>query len=175
MSEPITTPTEPAVTPPAEPAQAPETDWKTEARKWEQRAKENLAQVQELRPKADQFTALEQASMSEQQRLAEAAAAAQTALATAQADAIRYKAAATHGIPAEHFDLLGTGSEEQITANAQKVAGLLAAQAAAAATPAAQPVTPGRLPVEQMRGGATPAGTESEDDVTYASLFGAPK
>lgn len=174
MSEPILAPSPepiPAAEPiasPEPPAQVPsETDWKAEARKWEQRAKE-------YKPKADQFAALEDASKSETQRLQETAAQAQRDAETARNEAIRYKAAATHGIPAEHFDLLGDGTEEQVTAKAQKVAALLAAQAAVT-TPPVVPVTPGRLAVEQMRPGATPAGTESEDDVIYAALFGPPK
>lgn len=130
-------------------------------------------QVQELKPRADQFAALEEASKSDAQRLQESVAQAQRDAESARAEAIRYKAAATHGIPVEHFDLLGTGTEEQVTANAQKVAALLAAQVAAVTPPA--PVTPGRLSVEQMRPGATPAGTESEEDVAYAKLFGPPK
>ncbi len=113
---------------------------------------------------------LVQASKTETQRLQEAATSAQQALANAQADAVRYKVAATHGIPAEHFDLLGTGTEEEITAKAAKISGLLAAQAAPAAVAA-----PTTRPVTQLRPGATPAGIESEDDVLYGQLFGAQK
>lgn len=173
MSEPIQTPQPEAIPTPVtqEPAQA-ETDWKTESRKWEQRAKDNLAQVQELKPRADQFAALEEASKTEAQRLADAASTAQAALATAQAEAVRYKVAATHGIPAEHFDLLGSGSEEEVTTRAEKLAALLAAQVAPVTPPPAQPVTPGRRPVEQMRPGASPAGSETAEDVDYARLFG---
>ncbi len=113
---------------------------------------------------------LVQASKTETQRLQEAATSAQQALATSQADAIRYKVAATHGIPAEHFDLLGTGTEEEITAKAAKISALLAAQAAPVAVAA-----PTTRPVTQLRPGATPAGVESEDDVLYGQLFGAQK
>lgn len=42
-----------------------ETDWTAEARKWEQRAKDNMKRVQELEPKAQQFAALEEASKSD--------------------------------------------------------------------------------------------------------------
>lgn len=127
--------------------------------------------VNELTPQAEQFKALEEASKSEAQRLAEAAEVAKRDADTARAEAIRYKAAATHGISADYFDLLGSGTEEQVSANAEKIATLLAAQAAAAQT-----VTPpATRPVEQMRPGATPAGSESEDDVILAKLFGPPK
>jgi hypothetical protein len=128
-------------------------------------------QVAELKPLAEQFKALEDASKSEAQRLAETAEAAKRDAETARAEAIRYKAAATHGISADHFDLLGSGSEEEITARAEKIASLVAAQAAATQT-----VTPpATRPVEQLRPGATPAGSESEDDVILAKLFGPPQ
>lgn len=123
-------------------------------------------QVSELKPKAEQFQALEEASKSEAQRLQEAAEAAKRDADEARAEAIRYKAAATHGISADHFDLLGTGTEDEITARAEKIANLLSAQAATAQT-----VTPpATRPVEQLRPGATPAGAESEDDVILAKL-----
>lgn len=167
MSEPVievtpepTTPTEPA-------AQPAETDWKAEARKWEQRAKENLSQVSALKPQADQFQALVEASKSDQQRLEEAAAQAQREAETARSEAIRYKAAATHGIPADHFELLGSGTEDEVTARAQKIAELIAK---ATAPPA--PGAPQTRPVEQLRPGASPSGMETADDVIYAQLFG---
>ncbi|NUR24984.1 MAG: hypothetical protein HOV83_03900, partial [Catenulispora sp.] len=72
-----------------------------------------------------------------------------------------------HGIPADHFDLLGSGTEEEITARAEKLASLIAAQHQPPA-----PAAPQRRPVEQLRPGATPSGAESEDDVLFAQLFG---
>lgn len=130
------------------------------------------SQVNELKPLADQFRALEEASKSEAERLAEQAATAQRDAEAARAEAIRYKVAATHNIGVDHFDLLGSGTEEEITARAEKISALLSAQAAITNPPATPPVT---RPVEQMRPGATPGGVESEDDVIFARLFGAPK
>jgi hypothetical protein len=128
-------------------------------------------QVAELRPKAEQFSALEEASKSELQRVAETAEKAKRDAENAQAEAIRYKAAATHGISAEFFDLLGSGTEDEITARAEKIAALATAQAAATQAAAGPPVT---RPVEQMRPGATPAEAASEDDLILAKLFGPP-
>lgn len=150
---------------------AVEIDWKAKSREWEKRAKDNLAQISELRPKADQFAALEEASKSEAQRLVEQAETATRAAETARAEAIRYKAAATYGIGADHFDLLGSGTEEEISARAEKIAALVAIQATTQ-TPATPPSS---RPVEQLRAGATPAGTESEEDVILAKLFGPPQ
>lgn len=172
----------PEATPAAPAAQAPEPtveqnqndlpQWARDAiTKANKEAANYRTQVNELKPKAEQFTALEEASKTEAQRLAEAAEAAKRDAESARAEAIRYKAAATHGISADHFDLLGSGTEEEITARAEKLSSLLAAQVAA--TQAAPP--PASRPVEQMRPGATPAGTESEDDVILAKLFGPPQ
>lgn len=135
-----------------------------------QEAARYRTQVNELKPLADQFRALEESTKSDNQRLAEAAEAAKREAENARAEAIRYKAAATHGIPADHFDLLGSGSEEEITARAQKLAALIAAQQQPTTPPAPQ-----RRPVEQLRPGATPSDAESESDVLYAQLFGAQK
>lgn len=115
----------------------------------------------------DEYNRLVEASKSEAQRQQEAIEAAKHEAETARAEAIRYKAAAAHGIGAEHFELLGSGTEEEISARAEKIAALLAAQAGPA--PATAPQT---RPVEQMRPGATPGEAESADDVLYKQLFG---
>lgn len=113
------------------------------------------------------YQRLVEASKSEDQRKQEALEAATRAAETARAEAVRYKAAATYGIPAEHFDLLGNGSPDEVTANAEKLARLLAA------TAQQQPATaPPTRPVEQLRPGATPTEAVSEDDAVYAALFG---
>lgn len=177
MSEQTTEET-PAVAPEATTEQPAEQDhnslpqWARDAiTKANREAASYRTQVNELKPKAEQFTALEEASKSEAQRLAEAAQTAQRDAETARAEAIRYKAAATHGISADYFDLLGSGTEDEINARAEKIAALAAAQAAATQT--APP--PATRPVEQLRPGATPAGAESEDDVILAKLFGPPQ
>lgn len=171
MSEAMPEPVAPAA-PVAEPAAAPQNNeadlppWAREAiTKANREAASYRTQVAELKPQADQFKALEEASKSEAQRLAETVATAQRDAETARADAIRYKVAATHGIKAEDFDLLGSGTEEEITARAVRISSLLAAQVAPA-IPA-----PGTRPVAQLTPGATPAGTQSEDDVLYAQLY----
>lgn len=124
-------------------------------------------QVAELKPKAQQFQQLEEASKSEAQRLAEAVESARRDADTARSEAIRYKVAATHGLSADHFDLLGSGSEDEITARATKIAALIADQARLQATLAA----PTSRPVESLKPGATPAEALNEDDALYAQLF----
>ena len=128
------------------------------------------AQVNELRPRADQFSQLEEASKSELQRLSEAAESAGRDAEMARSEAIRYKAAATHGISADNFDLLGSGTEEEVTARALRIAALTAAK-----VPTPPPAAPAARPVASLRPGATPGEAETEDDVIYAQLYGAQK
>lgn len=183
MSEPSTEPT-PGQEPPAAQA-APEPQQPAEAPPWGDdfdaekawklvqnlRAdKEKLASRPALTPEQqkqlDEYNRLVEASKSETQRLSEAAETARRDAETARAEAIRYKVAATHGLTADHFDLLGSGTEEEISARAEKIAALLSQQ---------QPPTPTPLPtrpVEQLRPGATPGEAESPDDVLYKQLFG---
>lgn len=186
----MTEPTAPAT--PAAPAQEPTPPaatppWGTEenfdpARAWTlienlRAEKERLSARPALTPEQQtqlaEYNRLVEASQTEAERQANVVATANTRAETAEASAIRYKAAATYGVPAEHFDLLGSGTEEEVSARAEKIRNLLAAQAAAAAT--TPPTTPpSTRPVEQLRPGATPGGTDSEDDAIYARLYGTP-
>jgi hypothetical protein len=172
MSEP-TTPEPQHVAPEAAPVQPEQRvddlpQWARDAiTKANREAASYRTQVAELKPKADQFSQLEEASKSEMQRIQEAQAAAETRAAEAAAEAVRYKAAATHGIPADYFDLLGSGAEEEVSARAEKISALLAAKAAQQ-TPAKPPARP----VEQMRPGAMPSESTSEEDVVWSALFG---
>lgn len=99
-----TTPTEPQGT-----------DWKAEARKWEQRAKENKA-------KADKWDEAEEAQKSELQREREAREKAEKALSEAKAEAehmaLVSKVAKTTGVPSE---LLHGSTEEELTSSAQAI------------------------------------------------------
>lgn len=172
MTDPVVQPTPEPVVAPAPVAEPTPTEdvntlpqWARDAiSKANREAAAARIQVNELKPKADQFAALEEASKSETQRLQEAAATAQREVETAKADAIRYKAAATHGIPADYHDLLTGSTEEEVAVKAEKISALLKAQTAI--TP------PATRTVENLRPGATPVGAESEDDVLMAQLFG---
>lgn len=128
-------------------------------------------QVAELKPRAEQFAALEEASKSDAQRLQDAATAALQQAQEAQSETLRLRVALKHGISEDDFDLLGSGTEEQIAGRAQRIAGLRAAAAAVQNQPPA-PTSPSRRPVEQLRPGATPTTQLSEDDQVYAAIFG---
>ena len=110
-------PTPPAQeAPPTEPPKVDDTDWKAEARKWEQRAKDNKSA-------ADKLAELEEAQKSEIEKVADRAAAAEKAAAEAKAEALRWKVAAKHGISDEDADLFLTGTDEEtLTKQAERLA-----------------------------------------------------
>lgn len=134
---PAPTPAPTAPTPNPEP---PKNDdglekWKSEARKWEARAKEN-------KDAAERLAKIEEASKTEAQKLADRADAAEKAAADATKQLLRYRIAATKGVDPE---LLAGDDEESITAHADR---LLAwrgtAQPTAPPTPKPDPSQGGR-------------------------------
>lgn len=96
------------------------TDWKSEARKWEARAKEN-------KEAADALAALEEAKKTEEQKLQERLIAAEKLASQSAAEALRFKVLANAGIPEEYQDLVVGSTEEDLTAAASKVKALVAA------------------------------------------------
>lgn len=102
--------------PTPEPAPVDETDWKAEARKWEQRAKSNVAA-------ADELTKIKDSQKSEIERATEALQAAQTERDTAKAEALRFRIASKHSITDEDAELFLTGiDEETLTRQAERLA-----------------------------------------------------
>lgn len=107
---------------PAPPAQA-ETDWKAEARKWEQRAKDNSDAAARLKE-------IEDASKSAEQKATEEKAAAEKRAAEAEAKLLRYDVATAKKVPADALEFLTGTTREEIEASADKVLKLIAASAA---------------------------------------------
>jgi hypothetical protein len=181
MSE--TTPETPAAAPAPEAPQQPAEnvdalpEWARAAiTKANQEAATYRTKVRELEPQAQKARELEEAQMSEAQKIAERATAAERERDEARAEGLRYKAAATHGIGEDYFDLLGTGDEETISTRAQRVGGLLREnadlKAEVEALRAGKPAPINGRPVEALKPGATPENSQTEDDVLYSSLFG---
>jgi hypothetical protein len=124
----------------------------------------------EQQQQLDEYQRLVEASKSEQQRQAEALEAERTARQRYESEALRYRVAAEHGIGRDDLDLLGSGTEEELTTRAQRIAEL---RSAATQPPQAAPAQPGQRPVERLLPGASPTAAVSEDDANYTRLFGA--
>lgn len=137
---------------------------------------EKFTGYDDLKAKAEQFDAAQEAAKTEQQRAAEAAQRAERERDEARAESLRYKAAATHGVDADNFDLLGSGSEAEIASRAERVGGLLrenaSLKAELEALRAGKPAPTNGRPVAALKPGASPENTPTEDDVLYNSLFG---
>lgn len=170
------TPEPPAATPPEGTAASADQNvdslpsWAREAiTKANREAASYRTQVQELKPRADQFAALEEASKSEMQRLQEDRDAEKARAESVAAEALRLRVAYEQGVSKENFDLLGSGTEEEITARAQRLAAMQAMQQQMQPTPPPAPNSPVLQP------GATPTPPPSADDdalwAQYAPAF----
>jgi|SRR5215472_7868562 len=146
--------------------------WKEQARKNERRAKENAAAAAKLKT-------IEQANMSELEKAQAAQRDAERERDEAKSVHARMMAAASHDLPVDLIDLLGTGTDEEINERAELLASCIEETAGAIAEEMlkekiasgelivasngngrnGQPqVVPGR-PVESLRAGSAPAGT----------------
>jgi hypothetical protein len=151
--------------------QAEETDWEAEATKWKSLARKHENQhlsalgfkskdeIDQLRQAAEKYREFEDAQKSEIQRATDKATGLEKQLADLQSANARLMAAATHNIPPDLIDLLGTGTDDEINTRAEALAERLKATA-----PAPAPAT--QRPVESLTPGAAPASAKqaSADD-----------
>lgn len=181
MSEPTPeTPTEPTPEPtPSEPAATKTFTQDDVNALLAKQKREQFGDYGDLKERAARLAELEEAQKSEQERAAEAARKAQEDAANARAEALRYKAAAKHGLGEDYFDLLGSGDEETINTRAERIGSLVKTaseieqlRAEVEALRTGKPVPTSGRPIESLRPGATPTGAQNEDDVLYNSLFG---
>lgn len=91
------------------------TDWKAQARKWEQRAKDNLAAAKANDDAAKRLAEIEEANKSEAEKTAERLAAAEKRAAELEAKALKAEVAAAKGVPAA---LLTGSTQEELEAAA---------------------------------------------------------
>lgn len=146
------------------------TDWEAEAAKWKalsrQHENKHLAalgfkskdEITQLRQAAQKYGEFEETQKSEIQKATERAQTFEQQLADERSQNARLLAAATHNIPPELIELLGSGTTEEIGARAEVLAERLKAAAPAPAPTSARPVeslTPGAAPASSA-GGATP-------------------
>ena len=145
MSEEITNePTEETVVEPQ--GEATETDWKAEARKWEQRAKSAKADTEA----AQKWREYEQAQKPVQERLAEELAQAKAEASQAASRLLRFEIAAEKGVPNDALDLLNGSSREELESSAEKLLSLIANQSK-------QTIKPDVNQGKPASGGSTPA------------------
>lgn len=102
-----------------ESAQTTETDFKAEARKWEERSKENYTNLQAAEAKAAEF----EKKIADLTKSNEDLTGKAGEVETLTHNALRYRVAALHGIKSEEdIDLFLTGSDEEtLTKQAQRI------------------------------------------------------
>lgn len=142
--------------PPASPApltQEDPTDWKAEARKWEERAKANSDAAAKLKE-------IEDADKTEQQKLADQLQAAQADGSKSAAELLQLKVAMTKapaGMPAAQIAELAArlrgSTQEELETDADRFFALVGP---GQATPQQPPPPAGQTPVENLRPGALP-------------------
>ena len=106
--------------------------------------------LRDAEPRLTEYQKYLDSQKTEQQKLNEAKAAAETRLAEVMSQNARLMAAATHNIPADLIYLLGNGTDEEINARAERLAEKLAA-----VTEAPRPAS--ARPVESLIAGGRPA------------------
>lgn len=143
------------------------TDWESEATKWKalsrQHENKHLAalgfkskdEIDQLRATAQKYQEFQDQQKSELQRANERAQSVEQKLADLQSTNARLMAAATHNIPPDLIDLLGSGSDEEINARAE----VLAERLKATSPP---PAATQHRPVESLTPGAATASGSAE-------------
>ncbi|MCB1240645.1 MAG: hypothetical protein KDB30_13380 [Tetrasphaera sp.] len=158
---PAPTPTPPAAqpdTPPAAPPAQDGTDWKAEARKWEERAKANKAELDAHQQQ------IADSQKTAEQKAADAAADA----AAAKLEALRWQVAATKGLDPILATRLTGSSKEELEADADALMALIPPKAPEAPpAPPAGPTVPGQQP-----GGTNPPAVVTQADLDALAAEG---
>lgn len=143
--------------------QPEETDWEAEAAKWKSLARrhenkhlgalgfKSMDELNAMREAAQKHSEFEEAQKTELQKATDRASGLEQKLADMQSANARLMAAATHNIPPDLIELLGSGTDEEINTRAEALAERLKAAAPPPAAAAQQ------RPVESLTPGAAPA------------------
>lgn len=155
-----------------------EPDYKAEAEKWKALARKHERTAGQNADAAKRLKSIEDANKTELQRAQEAQQQAERQRDEALETHARIMAAATHDVPVDLIDFLGTGTAEEIDDRAQTLSGVIQAEATrlanqmfqaagmdpsqlgngnGSATAAGAAAKAGHRPVEAMGGGLTPA------------------
>ncbi|WP_280317291.1 hypothetical protein [Nocardia wallacei] len=162
-SPPAQPPAAPPVEPPAPATEppAPKTPEEYEAMIKELR-KENAGwrtKLREAEPIVEKYNAQIESEKTEIQRATERAAAVEADLTARTNELNVLRAAHKHGIPEEDFDLLGSGTPEELDARAARLAARYLAS-----NPTPPPAPPSDRPLESLRPGASPTPPPAVDN-----------
>jgi hypothetical protein len=105
-------------------AENTETDWKSESRKWEARAKAAKADSDD----ASKWREYEKSLKPAQERLAEELSQVKAEASEAAVKLMRYEVATQKGVPNDAIDLLSGSSREELESSADKLLSLIANQ-----------------------------------------------
>jgi hypothetical protein len=146
----------PAETPAAKPTKTLE-ELETELAKTRHEAAGYRHKIKELEPLAKKAQAADEAQKSDVQKAEERAQAAEQREKATLEGYTQLELAVQYSIPPEDIKLIGSGTREEMDANAKRLAALHAAAAKAERPPTDRPV-------EGLRPGATPEPAKSPDD-----------
>jgi hypothetical protein len=104
-------------------------DWKAEAEKWKANSRKNEENAKANAAAAKRLKELEQANLTETEKLTEALKEAQTDATTSRAELAKLRAAVKHGLSEDDLELLGNGDPDEIEERAAKLAARLAVTA----------------------------------------------
>lgn len=120
---PTEAPETPESTDTSSPSPQPETDAANEVEKWKSLARQNEAKAKANAEAAKRLVELEESSKSDAQRTADRLAKLEAETASARAEALRLRVAATHGVSAEDAELFLTATDEEtLTRQAKRLA-----------------------------------------------------
>lgn len=148
--------------PPAEPAKPEEPkgprspeDYEAEIQRLRRESAGYRTKLREAEPIVKAHQEREEANKTELQKAQEALAAREREFADLQLSNTRLELAAIHNIPPDDIHLIGSGSREEMEANAARLGALFSA---------APKAPPSDRPVEGLRPGAAPEPPKPEDD-----------
>ena len=99
--------------------------WKADAEKWKGLSRKNESEARANRTAAKKLADLERAQMTVQEKLQADLAAAQAERDEARSTHLRIMSAASHELPADFVEFLGSGTEDEINARADKLSSVM--------------------------------------------------
>lgn len=150
---------QPPAEPPADPQEMTPEQYKAELKKVRAEAAGWRTKLREVEPIVKAHTEAEERNKTELQRATERAQTLEQQLAAAQQQTQLLGYAAKYGIPEEDYDLLGSGTPEEMESRAVRIAHMR--EAAIGQQPA---IPPSNRPVESLRPGASPQPPKPADN-----------